>query len=174
MKWILKILKIIYLVKIIILFLFVQIQIRLIIKIILIQFKKKLVTNNNKQFIKKVFKKINTNYIDKKITKKNIKTISSIEKSTSRNKQSNSINQNKKVSSSSSYLGHKYISSYNNKQLFSISKIGKIPHHSKSKSIFSYKSKSKSKSKFYLKFYSFFFQKKLYAKIMNIIIIFLH
>ena len=47
----------------------------------------KLLSYNNKQFIKKVFKEINTNYINKKITKKNIKTISSIEKSTSRNKQ---------------------------------------------------------------------------------------
>ena len=107
----------------------------------------KLLSYNNKQFIKKVFKEINSNYENKKIKKKNIKTVSSIEKSTSRNKQSNSINQNKKLSSSSSYLSHKHISSFNNKKLFSISKIGKIPHHSKSKSIFSYKNKSKSKSK---------------------------
>ena len=107
----------------------------------------KLLSYNNKQFIKKVFKEINSNYENKKIKKKNIKTVSSNEKSTSRNKQSNSINQNKKLSSSSSYLSHKHISSFNNKKLFSISKIGKIPHHSKSKSIFSYKNKSKSKSK---------------------------
>ena len=76
----------------------------------------KLLSYNNKQFVKKVFKEINSNYSEKKITKKNIKTVSSIEKSTSRNKQSNSINQNKKLSSSSSYLALKYISSYNNKK----------------------------------------------------------
>jgi hypothetical protein len=111
----------------------------------------KLFSYNSKDFIKKVFKEINKknscNLNFKKSFKRNIKIFSPIEKSSSKTKISNSMKDNKKLSTSSSSPGHKHILSYNSKKNYSVSKIGKIPHNSYQKSLLSYKSKSKSKSK---------------------------
>ena len=112
----------------------------------------KLLSYNNKEFVKKIFKEMskknsnNSQY--KKPLRRNLKAFSpKIEKSNSKNKRSNSVKKIKQLSSSLSSPKHKNISSYNSKKTFSISKIGKIPHHSYNKSLLSYKSKSKSKEK---------------------------
>ena len=112
----------------------------------------KLLSYNNKEFVKKIFKEMskknpnNSQY--KKPLRRNIKAFSpKIEKSNSKNKISNSVKKIKQLSSSLSSPKHKNITSYNSKKTFSISKIGKIPHHSYNKSLLSYKSKSKSKEK---------------------------
>ena len=112
----------------------------------------KLLSYNNKEFVKKIFKEMskknpnNSQY--KKPLRRNLKAFSpKIEKSNSKNKKSNSVKKIKQLSSSLSSPKHKNISSYNSKKTFSISKIGKIPHHSYNKSLLSYKSKSKSKEK---------------------------
>ena len=112
----------------------------------------KLLSYNNKEFIKRIFKEMNkknqSNIQYKKPTKRNIKAFSPIEKSISNHKKSNSVKEYKKLlSSSSSSKGRKQITSFNSKKNFSKSKIGKIPQNSYHRSILSYNSKSKSKSK---------------------------
>ena len=111
----------------------------------------KLLSYNNKEFVKRIFKEMNkkkkNNIQFKKPLKRNIKIFSTIEKSISNHKKSNSVKVYKRLLSSSSSTGTKQIISQNSKKTNSKSKIGKIPPNSYHRSILSYNSKSKSKSK---------------------------
>ena len=111
----------------------------------------KLLSDSNKEFVKRIFKEMNkknsNNILFKKPLKKNIKAFTPIEKSISNHKKSNSVKQYKQLLTSSSLQGRKQVTSYNSKKTVSKSKIGKIPTNSYHRSILSYNSKSKSKSK---------------------------
>ena len=98
-----------------------------------------LFTNNNKEYVIKIFKEVNKKVSNKlnnkKIHQRNIKSFSPINKSlNSKSKISNVVKKNKKLSPSSSSSTHNQISSYNSKKTVSNPKMGKIIdriHHKK-------------------------------------------
>jgi len=98
-----------------------------------------LFTNNNKEYVIKIFKEVNKKVSNKLNNKKthqrNIKSFSPINKSlNSKSKVSNIIKKNNKLSPSSSSSTHNQISSYNSKKIVSnpkiVKNIDKI-HHKK-------------------------------------------
>ncbi len=110
-----------------------------------------LFTNNNKEYVIKIFKEVNKKVSNKlnnkKIHQRNIKSFSPINKSlNSKSKVSNIVKKNKKLSPSSSSSTHNQISSYNSKRTVSNPKMGKTINKIHHKKTLSYNAIKKDKN----------------------------